>query len=598
MITGNTEGIRKSIINRLEDIYECKIDKYSFFQEELINIICEITEEINKEVSVAIDRRGNVVDISIGDSSAVEMPLINIRERKLSGVRIIHTHPNGNSMLSNLDISALIKLKLDFIAAIGVENGECTGVTLGFCGIENNKLKAEIMGPLSKKDALNVDVLDIINISEENIKFNEVEEDNREKAILIGIENEESLDELEELAKACDVITLDKVLQKRDKGDTAFFIGEGKANEISMLRQALNANVIIFDDELTASQIRNLESLIGVKIIDRTTLILEIFARRARSKEAKIQVELAQLKYRLPRLTGLGVLLSRTGGGIGTKGPGEKKLEMDKRHIRDRIHDLTVQLKKIKKVREVQREKRSRENIPKISLVGYTNAGKSTLRNKLCEIASPKEIAEKEKVFEADMLFATLDVTTRALMLRDNRLVTLTDTVGFVRKLPHDLVEAFKSTLEEVINSELLLHIVDSSSDTANKQIEAVNEVLRELGVGDKPVILVLNKVDKSDEKYLEALREKYNKLNPIEISAKQEINLNLLFDKISNSLPNPLKRMEYLIPYTEQGIVALLHRGANVLEEEYKEDGTYIEAMVDQEVYNRCQKYILTEDY
>ncbi|WMJ81208.1 GTPase HflX [Clostridium sp. MB40-C1] len=597
MITGNTEGIRKSIINRLEDIYECKTDKYSFFEEELINTICEITEDINKEVSVAIDRRGNVVNISIGDSSTVEMPLINIRERKLSGIRIIHTHPNGNSMLSNLDISALIKLKLDFIAAIGVENGKCTGVTLGFCGIENNKLKAEIMGPLSKRDALNVDVLDIVNISEENIKLNEIEEDNREKAILIGIENEESLDELEELAKACDVITLDKVLQKRDKGDTAFFIGEGKANEISMLRQALNANVIIFDDELTASQIRNLESLIGVKIIDRTTLILEIFARRARSKEAKIQVELAQLKYRLPRLTGLGVLLSRTGGGIGTKGPGEKKLEMDKRHIRDRIHDLTVQLKKIKKIREVQREKRSKENIPKISLVGYTNAGKSTLRNKLCEISSPKDIAEKEKVFEADMLFATLDVTTRALMLKDNRLVTLTDTVGFVRKLPHDLVEAFKSTLEEVINSELLLHIVDSSSDTANKQIEAVNEVLKELGVEDKPIILVLNKVDKADEKFLEELREKYNELNPIEISAKQEINLDLLFDKISNSLPNPLKKIEYLIPYTEQGVVALLHRGANVLEEEYKEDGTYIEAMVDQEVYNRCEKYILTED-
>lgn len=593
MILGNTDGIRKTVIKRLEEIYNCKIDKDNVFNEELLEIICEITQDINKEISVAINRKGNIENISIGDSTTVEMPIIDVKEKKLSGIRIVHTHPNGNSMLSNLDVSALIKMKLDAMMAVGVRDGKCTDITLGFCGVQEDKLVAELLGPLSVKKALRINILEAINRAEESVKLNNIEEDNREKAILVGIENEESLEELEELARACEVITVDKVLQKRNKIDTAFFIGEGKVNEIAMLRQACNANIIIFDDELSASQIRNLENFIGAKVIDRTTLILEIFARRARSREAKIQVELAQLKYRLPRLSGMGAVLSRTGGGIGTKGPGEKKLEMDKRHIRESIYDLVQELKKIKKTREIQREKRSRENIPKVSLVGYTNAGKSTLRNKLCELASPKEVGDKENVFEADMLFATLDVTTRALILPDNRLITLTDTVGFVRKLPHDLVEAFKSTLEEVINSELLLHVVDASSDTADKQIEAVNNVLDELGAGDKPLVLVLNKVDKADKPIIEQLKDKYNNVDIIEISAKEEINLDLLLEKISKSIPNQLKKVEYLIPYTDQSSVALLHRGGKVLEEEYKEDGTYVIAMVDEEIYNRCRQYM-----
>lgn len=593
MILGNTDGIRKTVIKRLEEIYNYKIDKDNVFNEELLETICEVTQDINKEISVAIDRKGNIENISIGDSTTVEMPIINVKEKKLSGIRIVHTHPNGISMLSNLDVSALIKMKLDAMMAVGVKDGKCTDITVGFCGVQDDKLVAELFGPLSVEETLKINILEAINRAEENIKLNNIEEDNREKAILVGIENEESLEELEELARACEVITVDKVLQKRNKIDTAFFIGEGKANEIAMLRQACNANIIVFDDELSASQIRNLENFIGAKVIDRTTLILEIFARRARSREAKIQVELAQLKYRLPRLSGLGAVLSRTGGGIGTRGPGEKKLEMDKRHIRERIYDLIQELKKIKKTREIQRDKRSRENIPKVSLVGYTNAGKSTLRNKLCEIASPKDVGYKENVFEADMLFATLDVTTRALVLPDNRLITLTDTVGFVRKLPHDLVEAFKSTLEEVINSELLLHVVDASSDTADKQIEAVNNVLDELGAGDKPLILVLNKVDKTDKLIIEQLKDKYNNMDIIEISAKEEINLDLFLDKISKSLPNQLKKVEYLIPYTDQSSVALLHRGSKVLEEEYQEDGTYVVAMVDEEIYNRCIQYM-----
>jgi len=594
MVLGVIEGIRKSVLNRLENIYDYKIEKENLVSEEIINTICEISQDINKEISIAIDRKGNVINVAVGDSTTVEMPIIDIKERKLSGIRIIHTHPNGNSMLSALDVSALIKLKLDCMAAIGVKDGKCEEVTLGFCGLQDNKLIAEVTKPISLEKALQIDILKIINPIEINIKEEEIYEDNGEKAILVGIEDEESLLELEELAEACNVSTVGKILQKRSKIDTTFFIGEGKVEELSMLRQAKNANVIIFDDELSPSQIRNVEEQTGTKVIDRTTLILEIFARRAKSKEAKIQVELAQLKYRLPRLSGMGAILSRTGGGIGTRGPGEKKLEIDRRHIKERVHDLTRELEKIKKNREIQRDKRSRESIPRISLVGYTNAGKSTLRNKLCEIASPRDITQKENVFEADMLFATLDVTTRAIYLPDNRLITLTDTVGFVRKLPHDLVEAFKSTLEEVINSDLLLHVIDASSDKAIEQIQAVNEVLAELGAINKPIILILNKIDKADMDKVKNILDIFSNIKLIEISAKEGINLNSLLDSIASNLPNKLKECEYLIPYVDTAAVALLHRASKVLKEEYEEEGINIIAMVEEEVYNKCEKYLL----
>ena len=594
MIYGNTEGVKKSILTRLEGLYDIRVDKSQISNEEIVNIVTEATRSLEREVSVAIDRKGQIVGVAVGDSTTVEIPLIDIRERRLSGIRIIHTHPNGNSRLSALDLSALIKLKLDCIVAIGVDNEKITDVTLGFCAIENNNLISETVGPLDIDTAISFDIINKVRYIEEAIKSNEVEEDTGEKAILVGIESEESLKELEELAEACEIKAVNSALQKRNKIDSAFFIGRGKVEEIALLRQACRANLIIFDDELSGSQVRNLEEATGVKVIDRTTLILEIFARRAKTKDAKIQVELAQLKYRLPRLMGLGTVLSRTGGGIGTRGPGEKKLETDRRHIKERIYDLLAELEKVKKTRETQREKRTREDIPKVSIVGYTNAGKSTLRNKVCDIAAPREAVIKEKVFEADMLFATLDITTRAINLPDNRTVTLTDTVGFVRKLPHDLVEAFKSTLEEVVYADLLLHVVDVSSENAVEQIEAVEGVLSELGAKDKPTILLLNKIDKASEEQILFIKEKYKESNIIEISARENINLDILLNEVAANLPYTLKKVEYLIPYTEQATVAYLHRNAKVESEDFKEDGTYISAMVDSEVYNKCINFMI----
>lgn len=594
MINGNIEGVRNSQLQLLEKLYDIKVPKYSIATEEIINTMVSVTSYIEREISIAIDRKGNVINVSVGDSGMVEIPIIDISERKLSGIRIIHTHPNGNSRLSALDVSALIKLKLDCLVAVGVYDENITDLSLGFCGIENDVLMAETLNNLPMEKAINMNILDRIQYSENIIKDSNVLEDNGERAIIVGCDSEESLEELSELSSACEIPVVYSVYQNRSKIDSAYYIGSGKVEEIALLRQAYRANVVIFDDELSGSQVRNLEEAIGVKVIDRTTLILEIFATRAKSRESRIQVELAQLKYRLSRLAGLGTVLSRTGGGIGTRGPGEKKLETDRRHIKERIYDLSSELEKIKRNRETQREKRNKQNIPRVSLVGYTNAGKSTLRNALVDIAAEKDMLKKEKVFEADMLFATLDITTRAITLPDNRPVTLTDTVGFVRKLPHELVEAFKSTLEEVIYSDLLLHVVDASSEEALEQINAVDNVLFELGALNKPTIILLNKIDKSTEENLNLIKLAIGEKEYKEISAKHNINLDILLESISKKLPYTLKTAEFLIPYSDQSVTAFIHRNGKVLEEDYKDTGTFIKAQVDDEVYNKCVKYII----
>ena len=595
MIYGNIDGVKNSILNKLEKACEIIVSKDCILSEELVDILVEVTQNLEREVSASIDRKGKIISMAIGDSSTVELPIIDIREGRLSGVKIIHTHPNGNSRLSALDMSALVKLKLDCIVAIGVTaEKDNLRYNIGFCGIDNGILIEEEVGPININQVIEYDILDKIKYTERLMKTNEIVEDDAERAILVGIESEEDLVELTELARACNVETVDTILQNRHKIDSALYIGSGKAEEIAVIRQALRANLVIFDDELSGSQVRNLEEVLGCKVIDRTTLILEIFARRARTREAKIQVELAQLKYRLPRLTGLGTMLSRTGAGIGTRGPGEKKLEIDKRRIREGIFDLNKELEKIRNTRNVQREKRSRESVAKVSLVGYTNSGKSTLRNALCDVAALKSVQQKEKVFEADMLFATLDVTTRALMLPDNRVAAVTDTVGFIRKLPHDLVEAFKSTLEEVVYSDLLLHVVDASADTAELQIVAVDAVLTELNAINKPMILVLNKIDVASQENINKIKEKYKNLKTIEISAKNGTNLEELLREACKDLPYTLKKFKVLIPYTDQSMVAYLHRGSKVDSEEYSEEGTFMSVLGDDEVYNKCEKYII----
>ncbi|MBU3086897.1 GTPase HflX [Clostridium gasigenes] len=593
MIYGNVDGVKNSFLEELENLYKVKNPKDEMCSVEVIETISRVSSIIEREVSIAIDRRGKVVSVAVGDSTSVEIPMLDIREKRLSGVRIIHTHPNGFCNFSALDLTALIKLKLDAIMAIGVYKGKIIDFAVGMITINNDVLDYEEQSNLSMEEVLSENIIHKIQYIESLIREKDIIEDDGERAILVGSDTKESLEELKELTKACEIPVLEMIFQSRNKIDPAFYIGKGKVLEIASLRQTERANVIIFDDELSGSQVRNLEAALGAKVIDRTTLILEIFARRAKTREAKIQVELAQLKYRMSRLQGLGTMLSRTGGGIGTKGPGEKKLETDRRTIRETVYDLNDQLKKIKKVRETQREKRNKESIPRVSLVGYTNSGKSTLRNNLCDIAAQKDIQGKEKVFEADMLFATLDTTTRAITLSNKGIITLTDTVGFVRKLPHDLIEAFKSTLEEVIFSDLLCHVVDTSSEYALEQIEAVEGVLEELGTKEKKTMLVLNKIDIATEEQKKLIYENVKDYEIIEISAMEGWNLEKLLSLIEENLPYKFKKCEYLIPYDRSDISSYLHRNGRILEEEYKDNGTYMKVEVDDEIYNKSKEFV-----
>lgn len=594
MIKGNIHGIKDFTLGILDNLHETKLEKGQYANPEVLEIISTISASINREINIAIDRKGNITDISIGDNSSATLPPISSNERRLSGVSMIHTHPSGSSKLSMMDISALIQLKLDMIIALGISSeGKILEASIGFCNIENNNISYISIGPLSLEKFLAFDFASKIEEIEKLFKDNTIIESIEENAILVGIDNDKSLDELEELAKACNINTVGRFLQKRTSIDNVTFIGSGKVRELAMFKQIKNADLIIFDEELTGIQTKNIEEITGCKVIDRTVLILEIFAKRAKSREGKLQVQLARLKYSSTKLIGYGISMSRTGGGIGSKGLGETKLELDRRTIKEQIHALKLELEKIRKSRMVQREKRDDARIPKISLVGYTNVGKSTLRNLLVNNYSDSS-HEKEDVFAENMLFATLDVTTRTIILPDKRIVSLTDTVGFIRKLPHDLVEAFKSTLEEVTFSDLIIHVVDGSSPNIENEILAVETVLSELEANNKPTILAINKIDSIDSERLDFLKEKYKNYRTIEISAKSNININKLLETIEITLPKITIEATYLIPYSDTNLVAMLHRTSIIKSEKYEDNGVYVTATVDTDVHKQLKNYVL----
>ncbi|HYE80731.1 MAG TPA: GTPase HflX [Clostridia bacterium] len=586
----NTAGIKKLLLKRLENLKELTVDKYQLVSEEIISEICDITEETGKEIAVYIDRKGSVLDVSIGDENTVALKGYNNRrsEESLSGIRCVHTHPNGAGGLSEVDLSALKRMRFDIMAAVGVSEGIMTNGSIAFLGIDDEKqLQAIVMGPYSFERLMKVNIFDVINEAEAGLKDirkagKEVDSD-VERAVLVGIEDEEALDELRELLKTAGGSEVGRMVQSKDKKDTAFFIGKGKLKELMLLSQAMDANLVVFDEELSGAQIRNLEEALGIKVIDRTQLILDIFAQRARSREGKLQVELAQLKYMMPRLIGMGQHMSRTGGGIGTRGPGEKKLEVDRRRIRNRLNDLENELKEVKKQRDLQREGRISRKTFQLCLVGYTNAGKSTLLNNLADA----------EIYARDQLFATLDPTTRKVTLNNSKEVLVTDTVGFIRKLPHDLVEAFKSTLEEVLYADLLIHVVDGSNPDYETQINVVIDVLTELGAEDKDIIMAINKIDKCPGKF--AAVEYKGMENVVHISASERIGLSQLLDLIEKYAGMRSKTVELLVPYAEGSVVSTIYGSANeVIEEQYRDNGIYIKAEVDEISYGRLSKYII----
>ncbi|MBQ1357727.1 MAG: GTPase HflX [Oscillospiraceae bacterium] len=404
----------------------------------------------------------------------------------------------------------------------------------------------------------------------------------RQRAVLVAVDTgkwdaEESIMELAALCETAGADSVAEIIQQSDKLNPATYVGSGKAQEIRDTAERLEADIIVVDDSLSGVQVRNLEEITGFPVIDRTVLILDIFARNAKTAEGKLQVELAQLEYRLPRLMGSGGGLSQQGGGIGTRGPGETKLESDRRHIRSRIVSLKQKLEKMEERREITRRFRKRDGIPTVALVGYTNVGKSSLLNKLTG----------SDVLAEDKLFATLDPTVRRLAVGNLQHVLLVDTVGFVSRLPHGLVKAFKSTLDEVRFADLILLVADASSESWGSQLDVATEVLDELGCSEIPRIKVFNKCD---------LNDLASALPGIPVSARTGEGLDTLLEKISEALSESVVRCRLLFPFEDAGRAASLRNRGNILSEEWRENGLYVEATVERTIWPRFIKYSVTE--
>ena len=601
-IKGNIKGIRDSVIAELQKLYDMQSPQ--LVSQELAVKLADITEYINREISVYITRSGQIIEIAVGDNATVELPSFSGRRGagRLSGIRCIHTHPGGNPYLSGVDISALKNNKYDAMVAIGVVSPDFTKSELTFgliTGIDSNEnYTAECYGPYSIEDAENINFVNTVSTIERILDKQTGTASLQvmsERAILIGMEwgrndslwpVDDSLEELKQLADTAGATVIKKFIQKRPKPDPAFFIGRGKVQELALYAQQENIDLCIFDDELSPAQQRNIESVMGIRILDRTALILDIFAQRARTNEGKLQVELAQLQYTLPRIMGKGLMLSRLGGGIGTRGPGETKLEVDRRRIRDRIAFIKEQIEKVKAVRSLHRSKRKKNNVFEVSLVGYTNAGKSTLLNTLTN----------SDIYAKDQLFATLDPTTRQLTLPNKQEIIITDTVGFIQRLPHQLIAAFRSTLEVVTEADLLVHVIDVSHELYKEQAAAVHEVLKEIGAETKPVITVYNKIDKlpPDSKLADrlALEE-----DTVCISAAKKLNLETLQQMIESHLKSKAVEVTLCIPYAETAKAAQLHETANVLEQEYTENGAVMKVILPVEDLEAYNEYILKSE-
>ena len=414
-------------------------------------------------------------------------------------------------------------------------------------------------------------------------------DDIKQKLVLVGIDDgssgldiDSSIAELKALAQTSGAEVVGSMIQRKQQADRALYLGKGKLEELKNYVDMVEADAVLCDDDLTPAQIRNMEKILGVQVMSRTLIILDIFAMRAQSAEGKVQVELAQLKYNLTHLTGKGKDMSRLGGGIGTRGPGEKKLETDKRIILNRITELNKQLKEIEHHRTVMRQQRMKNKIPVVALVGYTNAGKSTLLNLLTDA----------EVLSEDKLFATLDTTTRKFKVNSGAEYLLTDTVGFIRKLPHGLVKAFRATLEEAKYSDVLVHVVDASNENYSDQMDAVYDTLEQLNVTGKPIITLYNKMDRAQTEV--PLKHDYKAEKTIMISAKTNVGIDTFKDELENVIKSLKKSIKVLIPYSMGKLLALIHGGCEIIEQTTEDEGYGFELYVDEEMHNRLKEYIV----
>jgi GTP-binding protein HflX len=591
-VNGSIEGLKKSTLVAIEGIYDIAVPQDMLWTAELIDTLAFLSGSIRREIAVYIDRKGRVTDVTVGDFKTVDLEDVEGKrsDSRLSGIRCIHTHPENTGELSAADISSMKLMKLDMIAAVGLAGKQPAGI---FAATPSFDIEEgyEVFGPLDREQADFKELMVRILDADSKLRAQEGRTGRAaEKAILIGIraadarkihgtsEADISMAELIDLADTAGASVVAHMIQNRESRDAAYLVGKGKIEELRLMVQAQGADLVIFDEELSPSQQRNIEEALGVKVIDRTGLILDIFAQRARSREGKIQVELAQLEYILPRLAGKGVWLSRLGGGIGTRGPGETKLETDRRHIRRKIDYLKEQLKIIKKQRGLLRMERIRNRVPAVSLVGYTNAGKSSLLNALCG----------SDVYAEDKLFATLDTTTRKLYLDENSHVLLTDTVGFIRNLPHFLLDAFKSTLEETVFSNAVVIVADATDPNVADHVRIVDEILGELGAADKPSIIALNKIDKPGKKFMPLPDGR----KMVEVSTLTHEGLDELKDCLRAMLMDTKVRCRLRIPFSEGSVLSWLYENGSVISTGYDESATLVEVELDREASGRVAAY------
>ncbi|KUO76586.1 MAG: GTP-binding protein [Desulfosporosinus sp. BRH_c37] len=531
-ISGELSGIRASQLQELKDLSEIKTERSELIHPEILGELIRLTQLWNREIAVYLSRPGTLLAAAVGRHAAVTLPPIKGRSIG-KHLRCIHTHPNGDSRLSPLDHSALLSLQLESMASVGVRDGLLNGIQIAYRTGENDSFIVN----LSSKNWQSFDYNDSLSsFSKGTTNINETAA-GKERAFLIALlesdqDDNEDLTELRELVRSAGVDVVGQLVQLRRYGQSRSYLGSGKIEELVHRLQETKANVVICDDELTPTQLRTLETETGLKVLDRTGLILDIFAQRAQSREGKLQVELAQLKHLLPYLTGQGQALSKLGAGVGSRGPGETKLELDRRRMRDRISQLEKELKLVLQHRDVQRRQRSRSGLPTIALVGYTNAGKTTFLKVAMEQAGNRsDIPSGE-----NKLFATLDPLIRSIKVNSSLEILLSDTVGFIQKLPTQLLRAFLATLEEVQQADILLHVVDASHPQALQHAETVNEVLKQLGCEEKPMLTLLNKVDKVlSEDDLSELVERLP--HPIELSLTRGDSLKPVWNQLSSLL-------------------------------------------------------------
>ncbi len=570
-IHGNIEGVRRSVLAEMKTLYEYPIEQDEFAPVELVSLMASYSAALDREVALYVSRDGDVMDIVIGSATNVPLQSLRLRRgtRRLSRIRCLHTHPQGDAQLSDVDYSALKSLMLDAMCAIGVDaNGRVNGVSAAFISDMDGDKPTCVTTPIVPLKKLPQDEwMREIALADARAQKSPhtATEDAPERVLLIGTDTEQSLDELAALADTAGAVVVGREMQKRQRPDPATYIGSGKADEMQLTAQALDADAVIFDDELSGVQTRNLEGIIGVKIIDRTTLILDIFAQRAKSGEGKLQVKLAQLKYRSGRLIGQGLVLSRLGGGIGTRGPGESKLEIDRRRIREQITALKRELDALQSQRALRRKNREKNAVPVVALVGYTNTGKSSLLNRVTDAG----------VYAHNQLFATLDAVSRGVKTADGVEFLLVDTVGFISKLPHALIEAFHSTLEEASCADLLLVVSDASNPDLLAQRRVVGEVLDELGATAQERVDVLNKSDIALPESADALP------GAVRVSAKTGEGVEALLALIADKLRREEHRVTLRIPFTQYQMIGEIRARARVLSEAHDDAGTALDVVL-----------------